>query len=345
MPTNERPHPPGQSCPRSCLRARLVTNGSAHLLHRLRSASPTSVRTSRASSAGALAPALPFISIATSPFTGAPCSRHSSQRSIHLLLFAVRARRASPGWRRLCFTNGAHAFLSLYQALLSTHWARLELVRRSRLLRLADSAFWCRSPSSFSVCPLLSGQFQPSELASHLSSATPTHLLYRTFKEGAKMSLTTWTNLLRSSSSISDHFSPRSFSSSSRSSSAVRRLRPSWGVLEPCGALSNCSVLRLSHGFAQRDLQFLERLRSLRDRRRHRCYRRRDLLLRLWHCPHARQGICHSRQSLACRRIESMLLGMHAQRWHQNLHIGEDHNVLNRQLPGDVPFHRILVQN
>ena len=94
------------------------------------------------------------------------------------LVSAIRARRASPDWRRLCFTNGALAFPSLHLALHSTHRARLKLVRRSRLLRLASSAFWCRSPSSFSVCPLLWGQLQPSELASHLSSATSIQLLY-----------------------------------------------------------------------------------------------------------------------------------------------------------------------
>ena len=152
------------------------------------------------------------------------------------LVSAVRARRASLDWRRLCFTNGALAFPSLYLALRSTHRARLDLVRRSRLLRLANSAFWCRSPSSFSVCPLFWCHLRPSVLASHLSSATSTQLLYSHISIGGQICRSPpRTILLRSSSSISVHFSPRSFSSPSRSSSVVGRLRPSRGVLEPCG--------------------------------------------------------------------------------------------------------------
>ena len=134
--------------------------------------------------------------------------------------YAVRACRTFPNCRRQRFTDGAFAFPRLHLASRTAQWARFEFVGWSRLLRLSNSAFWRLFPSSM-FPPFPWDLILPLVFASHLSLAFSFQQRFPFLQQGANLSFTAWTNLLRSSSSISVHFSPRSFSSPSRSSSLV----------------------------------------------------------------------------------------------------------------------------
>ena len=224
-----------------------MTNGSAHLLHRPRSASLTSVLANCASSVRKLAPALLSVSVATSPFTGAPCPRHSSQKSIPFLRMpSEHIEHLETGV--VCVSQMAHLPFRVCIWHCAPHIGHVSsLSGGPGFFRLTNSAFCRHSPTSI-FCPSTflgsasaigvelgvlrpAGLSHPSvgskSVADHLDESAP-ELVVDVRPLLAKVVLQSFLQL----------FCCGALASLQGCSSTLR-------------ALSNCSVLCLSHSFSQ----------------------------------------------------------------------------------------------